>query len=340
MSDRTSLFRAYRHARIKCLLVAGLMLAMAMTLPAQAFDLQAHRGGRGLRPENTLASFENAIRIGVTTLELDIAITADGVPVISHDPALNPAFTRDAGGAWLKGPGPLIKQLTLEQVQSYDVGRIDPQHAYARAFPDQQAVDDQRIPTLAQLFKRVKDLGADQIQFDIETKINPHRAADTLDPEAFVKAMLSVIREYGMTRRVMVQSFDWRSLELLHRMEPELRTMYLSSAAPNFNTVQDPAWTAGHKLSDFDGSVPRMVRASAGKAAGVIWAPNFNQLTAALTSEAQALGLQLIPWTVNKEVDMERLIDWGVDGIISDYPDRLRFVMSKRGLPLPPSLKN
>lgn len=330
--------QAGRKVWLKCL--AGVGLALTTALPAQAFDLQAHRGGRGLLPENTLVAFENAIRIGVTTIELDIAITADGVPVISHDPALNPAFTRDADGAWLKSTGPLIKQLTLAQVQSYDVGRIDPQHAYARAFPDQQPVDGQRIPTLAQLFKRVKELGANRLHFDIETKINPHRANDTLEPEAFVKALLAVIREHGMTRRVIVQSFDWRSLELLHRLEPELRTMYLSSASGNFNTVQDPAWTAGHVLSDFEGSVPRMVRASAGKAVGVIWAPHFNQLTAALAKEAQALGLQVIPWTVNKEADMERLIDWGVDGIISDYPDRLRAVMSKRGLSLPPGLHN
>jgi glycerophosphoryl diester phosphodiesterase len=338
MSELISWLRACRLALSKCLIGVGLALNTA--LPAQAFDLQAHRGGRGLLPENTLAAFENAIRIGVSTIELDIAITADGVPVISHDPALNPAFTRDADGAWLKSSGPLIRQLTLEQLQRYDVGRIDPQHAYARAFPDQQAVDGQRIPTLAQLFKRVNELGADHLHFDIETKINPHRAADTLGPEAFVKTLLAVIRDHGMTRRVMVQSFDWRSLELLHRLEPGLRTMYLSSASPNFNTVQDPAWTAGHVLRDFDGSVPRMVRASAGQASGVIWAPNFNQLTAALTSQAQALGLLVIPWTVNQQADMERLIDWGVDGIISDYPDRLRAVMSKRGLPLPPGLKH
>lgn len=318
--------------------LTSLMLAFA--LQAQAFDLQAHRGGRGLRPENTLASFENAIRMGVTSLELDIAITADGVPVISHDPALNPAFTRDASGAWLKESGPLIKTLTLAQLQRYDVGRLDPTHPYARGFPDQQPSDGQRIPTLASLFKLVQELGATNVHFDMETKINPYRAADTLAPEAFVDIMLAVIREHGMTRRVMVQSFDWRTLELLHRLEPDLRTTYLTIESPNFNTMKDSAWTAGHALSDFDGSVPRMVRASAGHAAGVIWAPNFNNLSPESLKQAQGLGLQVIVWTVNQEAQMERLMTWGVDGIITDYPDRLRAVMGKRGLPLPSGLQN
>jgi len=313
----------------------GFAFFLFAALHAQAFDLQAHRGGRGLRPENTLASFENALRMGVTTLELDIAITADGIPVISHDAALNPAITRDAQGRWLQERGPLIRSLTLAQVQSYDVGRINPTSSYARAFPDQQPRDGQRISTLAALFKLVNDLGAKDVHFDMETKINPHHPESTLEPEAFVKTMLEVIREAGMTQRVMVQSFDWRTLELLHKLEPGLRTMYLTIAAPDFHTLTDGSWTAGHLLEDHDGSVPRMIRASAENLPGVIWAPNYNNLSAPLVKEAQSLGLQVIPWTVNQEPLMERLIEWGVDGIITDYPDRLRAVMLQKGMSLP-----
>ena len=306
--------------------------------PQRAFDLQAHRGGRGLRPENTLVSFENAIRLGVTTLELDIAVTADGVPVISHDSALNPDITRDAQGQWLQGRGPLIKSLTLAQLQTYDVGRINPASRYAREYPDQQARDGQRIPTLAALFKMVKDMGAKDIHFDMETKINPTQPDATLPPEAFVKTMLAVIRDAGMTQRVMVQSFDWRTLELLHQLEPGLRTMYLTITLEGdsiYNTLKDGTWTAGHLLKDHGGSVPRMVKASAGQAAGVIWAPYEKNLSAELVKETQALGLKLIPWTVNQKPSMQRYIEWGVDGIITDYPDRLREVMRQEGFPLP-----
>jgi glycerophosphoryl diester phosphodiesterase len=304
-------------------------------MPTWAFDMQSHRGGRGLLPENTLASFENAIRMGTTTLEMDIAITADGIPVISHDPALNPAITRDAKGQWLTQHEPLIKSLTLAQVQSYDVGRLNPNHKYAREFPDQQPRDGQHIPTLAAVFNLVNDLGAKDVHFDMETKINPHHPESTLAPEAFVTIMLKVIREAGMTKRVMVQSFDWRTLELLHKLEPDIRTMYLTMDFPDYSTVKDGAWTAGHLLKDHGNSVARMVRASAGQAPGIIWAPTQKNLSAEGVKEAQALGLQVIPWTVNEKPQMEKLIVWGVDGIITDYPDRLREVMASKGLPLP-----
>jgi len=286
-------------------------------------------------PENTLAAFERAIQIGVTTLELDIAITADGVPVISHDPALNPALTRDLQGIWLKGPGPLIKSMTLEQLQAYDVGRANPGTDYGRGFPQQQPRDGQRIPTLAALFKLVKDLGANDVRFDMETKVFPGQPNDTLSPEAFVNTLLPVIREAGMSKRVMVQSFDWRTLQLIQKLEPGMETVYLTIQSRDFNTLRDGTWTAGMLLKDH-ASVAHMVKASGGP----IWSPNYNNLDAAAVRSAHQLGLKVIPWTVNDAADMDRLITWGVDGIISDYPDRLREAMGRAGLPLPRGLKN
>ena len=315
----------------RCLALACLLAGMS----AQAFDLQAHRGGRGLWPENTLFAFGNALRMGVSTLELDIAITSDGVPVITHDQALNPGLTRDARGEWVLRAEPLIRDMTLAQVQSYDVGRLNPWHAYRRDFPDQQAQDGQRIPTLAALFQMVRDMGADEVQFDIETKIDPNRPGGSLEPEAFVRAVLAVVRDAGMTERVMVQSFDWRTLAILHRLEPRIRAVYLTVQTRTTDRITGGLWTAGHQLQDHRGSVPRMVRAASGQASGVIWSPHFSNLTPELLREAHGLGLKVIPWTVNERPMMERLMDWGVDGIISDYPDRLRATMASKGLPLP-----
>jgi glycerophosphoryl diester phosphodiesterase len=306
------------------------LLILVATLPAQAFDLQAHRGGRGLMPENTLASFENALALGVTTLELDIAVTADGVPVISHDPALNPATARNARGEWLQGPGPLIKSLTLAQVQGYDVGRLNPDLAYGKGFPEQQPRDGQRIPTLAALFKRVNELGAHDVQFDIETKVFPNKPSDTLPPEEFVKTLLGAIREAGMTKRVMIQSFDWRTLALVQSMEPGMRTVFLTIQTRTADNVSDTGWTAGRRVRDF-ASVAHMVK----DAGGTAWSPLFNNVDQASIRRAQQLGLLVIPWTVNEVADMQRLLDWGVDGIITDYPNRLREVMRERGMPLP-----
>ena len=311
-----------------------MVAAIALLGCAQTFDLQGHRGTRGLMPENTLAAFEHALEIGVSTLELDIAITADGVPVISHDPALNPNLARDASGRWITSPGALISSLTLAQLQQFDVGRINPASDYARQFPLQQARDGQTIPTLVSLFALVRERKADSVRFGIETKLSPNQPDATIGPEAFVNALLPVIRLAGMTRRVMIQSFDWRTLQLVQKIEPGIATSYLTIQTPHADNVTNPAWTAGMRRQDH-ASVPHMVKASGGG----VWSPLFSNLDRPALKTAQALGLKVIPWTVNEPGDMDRLINWGVDGIITDYPDRLREAMARAAMALPPALK-
>ena len=318
--------RALWRVALSC---AALSLAGAAT----AFDLQGHRGTRGLEPENTLAAFRRALEIGVDTLEMDAAITADGVVVVSHDPELAPAITRDPSGRWLAGRGPLIRSITFAELQTYDVGRIDPASDYARQFPEQAARDGERRPALKQVFELVKALHADRVRFDIETKVFPNRPNDTLAPEPFVRALLAVIREAGMTARVMIQSFDWRTLRLVHALEPGMETVYLTVRSRGLDNLEGGAWTDGLLLRDFP-SVPHMVQ----QAGGTTWSPYHGNLTPDALKTAHELGLKVLPWTVNAPADVDRLLAWGVDGIISDYPNRVREVMARRGMPLPPSV--
>jgi glycerophosphoryl diester phosphodiesterase len=308
------------------------LLAAALSCSAFAFDLQGHRGARGLAPENTLPAFARALDVGVSTLELDVALTADGVLVVSHDPFLNPVLARDATGQWLPGPrGPLIRSLTLAQLQAFDVGRIRPDTPYARTFASQQPVDGTRVPTLAQVFALVQSRGATQVRFNIETKLFPDRPGDTASVEALTDALLQAIATAGLRERVTIQSFDWRSLQRVRQRAPAIPTACLTVQGANSDNTRDPAWTAGLRLADH-GSVPRLVKA----AGGTIWSPNAGALTQALVREAHALGLSVLPWTVDDPADMERLAGWGVDGLITDYPDRLREVLQRRGIALPP----
>lgn len=319
---------SFRHLFCRGLLLPALT---ALCFHASAFDLQAHRGGRGLLPENTLPAFENALSLGVDTLELDIGVTADGVVVITHDPHLNPLITRDARGQWLPpGKGPLVRSLTFVQLQAYQLGRIQPGSPYATTFSTQQPRDGLRIPTLASLFERVQALGANQVRFNIETKLTPTQPDETASPETMTRALLQVVRDAGMASRVTIQSFDWRTLQLVQQLEPAIPTVYLTIQTPNTDNVRDGAWTAGFKLADH-GSVPRLVKA----AGGTVWSPNSGAVTEALIKEAQALGLKVVPWTVNTPADLDRMVGWGVDGLITDYPDRLREVLRQRKLPLP-----
>jgi hypothetical protein len=140
----------------KSLRVACAMTWFAAAAPVHAFDLQGHRGARGLMPENTLAGFAAALALGVTTLELDLGVTRDGVVVVSHDSLLNPDHTRGPDGAFLQTPGPPIRSLTLATLKRYDVGRLKPGTAYAATFSEQQAVDGATIPTLTEVFDLVR----------------------------------------------------------------------------------------------------------------------------------------------------------------------------------------
>jgi len=308
------------------------MALMSLTsTAAHAFDIQAHRGGRGLWPENTLHAFDQAITLGVTTLELDIALTADDVVVVSHDMALNPDHTRDATGAWLQASAPLIRSLTLAQLQAYDVGRLQPGSKYAEQFATQVPKDGERIPTLAAVFALVKERRAHAVRFNIETKLDPTRPDDSAPPDAMVRALLAEIDRAGMAQRVTIQSFDWRSLALVGQLAPQMPRAYLTTA----RTLKDSRWTMGLKAADF-GSTPQLVKAAAGASTGpVLWSPSGNDVTLAAAKEAQSLGFQVIPWTINKEVDMTDLMRRGVDGIITDYPNILRNVVRSQGLPMP-----
>lgn len=318
------------------MMIAITSAALLLQAPlAHALDLQGHRGARGLAPENTLASFARAISIGVTTIETDIAVSRDGVLVISHDPSLNPDITRGADGQFLSARGPVIFHTAFDVLRRYDVGRLKPGTRYATQHPDQQPVDGARLPTLAELFALAKRSGNEDLRFALETKLSPLAPDDTAAPEPFARALIAAVREAGMARRTSILSFDWRTLAVVQREAPEIDTVYLSAQQKwldNIGATSDPPspWTAGLKYRDH-GSVPKMIRAAGGR----IWSCFHGDLDAAKVKEAQGLGLQVLAWTVNEPAHIERMLDLGVDGIVSDRPDRVREAMARRGLPLP-----
>ncbi len=322
-------------------IIAAAIVAVSFVLcsAAIAFDLQGHRGARGLAPENTLEAFKTALSIGVTTLELDLAMTSDGVLVVSHDSRLNPDHTRGPDGKFLDAEGPAIRSLTLAQVKRYDVGRLKPGTAYAAAFPEQQGMDGVRIPTFAEVFDLARRANADPTRFNIETKLTPTSGGDTSDPETFAAATVQAVHEAGLIPRVSIQSFDWRTLGIVHRIAPEIERVCLTSDGGNGDTLQrgqpgPSPWTAGLDIDDFAGSVPQLVVA----AGCSTWSPNYHNVSAAALAEAKSLGLKVIPWTVNEPANMLRLIEMGVAGIITDYPNRLRAVMADKDISLPPRI--
>ncbi len=312
-------------------------------------EIVGHRGARGLFPENTLEGFRQCLAMGLRTFELDVGMTADGVVVVAHDTALNPAITRDASGEWLSGGEKLIHEMTFAALGGYDVGRIRPASAYRLAHRAQKAAEGARIPTL----DAVLGLAADS-RFIIEMKTDPRHPEWTAKPAVLADAVLAVVDAAGAADRVILESFDWRGPRYIRRIRPELRTAWLTRE----ETVRDAAlWWDGLAPADFGHSVPAAVAAQGDAAQGdaaqgdaaqvdaaqgdaaqgdaaqgalaervgrktsVIWAPAFETLTRAAVAEAHALGLRVIPWTINRRSMLRRAFAWCVDGVITDRPD-------------------
>ncbi|MGH7049308.1 MAG: glycerophosphodiester phosphodiesterase family protein [Acetobacteraceae bacterium] len=270
------------------------------------FLIVGHRGARGLYPENTIEGFRAALAMGLKCFEIDIAVTADGVPVLYHDLLLNPDITRDSGGIWLKQPGPPIRALRLPELTRFDVGRIRPASHYAALYPDQHPVDGARIPTLTAVLAM-----ASEAWFAIELKTDPTRAELTMSGPEMAERVLAVAEAAGALGRICVQSFDWRGPRHLRRVRPGIPLAWLTE--PKTIAAASTWWG----VERGERSVPEAI-ASEG---GGIWTPENASLERSALAQACALGLKVIPWTVNEPSEMMRLREWGAAGLTTDRPD-------------------
>jgi glycerophosphoryl diester phosphodiesterase len=271
------------------------------------FDLMGHRGARGLFPENTLEGFAAAMAAGIAAFELDVAVTADGVPVVHHDPALHPDIARGPDGRWLDSRGPLIRDLSFAGLQRYDVGRLRPGSRTAALHPDQVPHDGCRVPALVEVLRL-------PARFLIELKLFPAHRDWTVPPAEMVARTLDAVAAAGAADRVAIESFDWHAMRRLGAVRPDMPRAWLTEPRTEADRA---AWWGDVP----DGSTPQAVAAQANGPGQGTWAPEHASLTEAAVREAHALGLRVVPWTVNQPDDMRRLIAWGVDGLISDRPD-------------------
>jgi glycerophosphoryl diester phosphodiesterase len=303
------------------------------------FDLEGHRGARDLYPENTLPAFKYALDLGVTTLEMDCQITKDGIPVLSHNPRLENHLAKDADGAWVrKDHEPIIHSLTLAEVKRYDVGAINSgaKDYYQAHGKTQKALAGTRMPTLDEVFQAVEASGNKSVLFNIETKSYADRPTYDYgpDPSTFAQAILDVVRKHHMEDRVMIQSFDWRTLLEVRRLNKNITIVALTSDSPDLSdglmreTGKEGCspWMAGFDIDDFHGDYMKAAKAIN---ADVV-SPYYREVTKVLVDEAHGLAMKVVPWTVNKKEEMVKLIEMGVDGIITDRPDILKALLIEK----------
>jgi len=342
----------------------ALLPASAPAQTARRVEVYAHRGARSFSPENTLPSFKTALRIGADWVDMDVVLTKENEVLVCHDPVLNPDITRDEHGAFLapsrealaKRPPAerlayerkyAVRSLTLEELARFDVGRLNPDSAYARFFPDQFPVDGTRLPTMHEVVRLAEKATGKKIGYQIEMKTDPARPDYSPPPDAFAAAVYQVLKEEGIIDRVEVHAFDFRCLYELQKLDPRVKTAYLTSrdnepgGADSFFAADPKAaglWTGGKLVKDCGGSIPAMVKALGGYA----WDPEDAELTKESLDEAHRLGLKVVVWSWPEKLGTAfdakltaKMIDWGVDGIITDDPARLNAMLAARGLPVP-----
>jgi len=290
----------------------ALMPASVASAQPPSFDLQAHRAGRGETTEQSLRAFAKALEIGVNTLEFDVVLTRDRQPLVSHDPTIVAQKCTDTAPAFAGDPqypyvGKLVHELTLAQIRTLDCGRrLD-------EFPHAEVVRGNKIATLPQVFALVDSYRADAVRYNIETKLEADEPGASAEPQEFVDVILAAVRSAGKVERVEIQSFDWRTLPLVRQAEPSIPLVALYDE----RALGDPLIGALAVGADTVSPEHRLVT---GKP---------------YVDRAHALGLNVIPWTVNEPDAMREQIGYGVDGIITDYPARLRGVLAELSMPLP-----
>lgn len=305
----------------------------------QGFDLQAHRGGRGQWTEESKQAMKNSLALGVTTLELDIVLTKDGVPMVWHDPEIKPEKCADTapvteGDSQFPYVGKLVHELTAEQLATLDCDKV------LADFPDAEAIKGNKIMTLPELFELTK--GNKDIHFNIETKIEGEKRGDSAEPKEFVDVILGEIERAGVTDRVMIQSFDWRSLPLVAERHPEIPLVMLWDET---TWKKDSLWIGDIDYDAVGGDIVEAAKQigaqvlSPGHSVPYGTKPSDSDYhpvaTPELVSRAHEAGLTVVPWTVNDKETMREQIAAGVDGLITDFPTRLREVLEELTMPLP-----
>jgi glycerophosphoryl diester phosphodiesterase len=338
--------RTLPFASLIVLLASTAALGVPGVVPLAAaapedFDLQAHRGGRGETTEESLRAFSKSLELGVSTLELDIVITKDRQPLVWHDPTIDATKCADTGPAVPGDPqypyvGKLVHDLTLAQIRTLNCGKL------LSNFPDAEVVHNNKIATLPEVFALADSYRAN-VRYNVETKVEAEKPENSAGPAEFVDVILPAIRSAGKIDRVEIQSFDWRTLPMVRQAEPSIPLVALWDettwvpdspwlAGVNPTVVGDPitgATMVGANILSPGYSVPYGLTPKD---------PNFALVAdQAFIDRAHALGLKVIPWTIDDADAMRAQIAAGADGIITDNPTLLRKVMAGLGMPLPPA---
>ena len=293
--------------------------------------IYGHRGARGDLPENTLESFKYLFENDINAYETDILISKDLIPVITHDFRLDPSFTKDNEGNWIEDENIKIFDLTYEELLKFDVGSLNKLSRYGRRFVNQKTLENQKIPKHSELLDLSSKNISENLLINLEIKSTPDEENLTPAPEDTVKLVVNEINKSNLKNKIIVSSFDWRTLSVIKNQYPEIPRAYLTQHLTGIN-INQTIYNRSPWLSFLpyyeDHELPKIIKSQGGKA----WHPYRKDITKKLVDISHQEELPVNVWTVNKEYEMLKMVEYGVDGIMTDYPLRLKELCEKENI--------
>ena len=294
--------------------------------------IYGHRGARGDLPENTLESFKYLFENNINAYETDILITKDLTPVITHDFRLDPSFTKDEDGNWIKDENIKIFDLTYEEISKFDVGSLNKLTRYGRRFVNQRSLENQKIPKLSELLDLSSKNISENLLINLEIKSTPDEENLTPDLEDTVRLVVKEINKSNLKNKIIISSFDWRTLTEIKNHYPEISRAYLTYQQKTGVKIKNTIYNRSPWISYLpffeNHELPKIIKSQGGKA----WHPYYKDITKKLVEISHQEDLSVNVWTVNKEYDMLKMVEYGVDGIMTDYPLRLKEVCEKENI--------
>jgi glycerophosphoryl diester phosphodiesterase len=294
--------------------------------------IYGHRGARGDLPENTLESFKYLFDNAINAYETDILISKDLVPVITHDFRLDPSLTKDKEGNWIKDENIKIFDLTYDEISNFDVGSLNKLTRYGRRFVNQRSLENQKIPKLSELLELSSKNVLQNLLINLEIKSTPDEKNLTPDPKDLVQIVLNEINNSNLKEKIIISSFDWRILREVKKQSPEIPRAYLTFQQEKGMKIKKTIYSKSPWIDHIPLTIvydlPKIIKELGGSA----WHPYYKDINKKAVKDAHDNNLPVNVWTVNDEDDMLKMIEYGVDGIMTDYPLRLKNLCEKRSI--------
>ena len=294
--------------------------------------IYGHRGARGDLPENTLESFKYLFKNNINAYETDILISKDLIPVITHDFRLDPSFTKDNEGNWITDENIIIFDLSYDELLKFDVGSLNKLSRYGRRFVNQKTLENQKIPKLSELLELSSKNESENLLINLEIKSTPDEENLTPTPEEMVKLVMQEVNKSNLQNKIIISSFDWRTLTEIKNLYPEISRAYLSFQQQTGIKIKNTIYNRSPWMSFLPFfekyELPKIIKSQGGKA----WHPYHKDITKKLVEISHQEDLPVNVWTVNEEYDMLKMIEYSVDGIMTDYPLRLKELCDKENI--------